>query len=130
MKENLNFRGQELLCPVKNFMSVAGGKWKVSILCILADNEHHRYGNIKRRLINITNAMLSQSLQQLEVDGLVSRIQYNEIPPRVEYILTEKGKSIIPVIVSMAKWSVENSVPSQNCQTEKKIFCSDCKQIK
>lgn len=130
MKEDVNFRGQELLCPVKNFMSVAGGKWKVSILCVLADNEYHRYGNIKRRLISITNAMLSQSLQQLEADGLISRIQYNEIPPRVEYILTEKGKSIIPIIVSMAKWSMENSVLSQNRPTEKGIFCNACKEIK
>ena len=74
--------------------------------------------------------MLSQSLQQLEADGLISRIQYNEIPPRVEYILTEKGKSIIPIIVSMAKWSMENSVLSQNRPTEKGIFCNDCKEIK
>lgn len=117
-----NFVGEELLCPIKSFMDVAGGKWKASILCILSDNKPHRYGRIKKKLGTITNAMLAQSLQQLEDDGLIERIQYNEIPPRVEYSLNEKGESIIPVLVDMARWSNENMM-----QEGRKFGCKECR---
>lgn len=116
-----NFVGEGLLCPIKYFMDVAGGKWKASILCILSDKEPHRYGRIKKKLGTITNAMLAQSLQQLEDDGLIDRIQYNEIPPRVEYSLNERGESIIPVLINMARWSNENLM-----NKGKKSSCSEC----
>lgn len=114
--------GEDLLCPVRYFMDVAGGKWKISILCILSDGAPYRYSYIKKRLGDVTNTMLSKSLQELEKDGILSRKQYPEIPPRVEYRLTEKGLSLIPMIVSMGKWGVER------CGEEKeKIYCKTCK---
>lgn len=110
-----NYPGEDLLCPIKYCMNIAGGKWKASILCILANGENHRYSSIKRKLGNVTNTMLSQSLQQLESANMILRIQYNEIPPRVEYSLTEEGKTIVPILIKMAKWGSD-----QMEKTEKK----------
>lgn len=117
--------GMDLLCPVRYFMDVVGGKWKIAILCILADGKSHRYSHIRRRLGDVTNTMLAKSLQELEQEGVVNRIQYPEIPPRVEYTLTERGHSLIPVIVSMAKWGVEQSGESKD-----KIYCATCQAKK
>lgn len=82
----------------------------------------YRYSYIKKRLGDVTNTMLSKSLQELEKDGILNRKQYPEIPPRVEYSLTEKGLSLIPVIVCMGKWGLES------CGEEKeKVYCKPCK---
>lgn len=121
-----NFRGEELLCPIKYCMDIAGGKWKSSILCILADEKPHRNSNIKRKLGNITNTMLTQSLQQLEDAGMITRTQYNEVPPRVEYSLTEDGKSIIPLLVQMGKWG---SIQMEK-HSEKRSYCKNCLNTK
>ena len=121
-----NFREEELLCPIKYCMDIAGGKWKSSILCILADEKPHRNSNIKRKLGNITNTMLTQSLQQLEDAGMITRTQYNEVPPRVEYSLTEDGKSIIPLLVQMGKWG---SIQMEK-HSEIRSYCKDCLNTK
>ena len=65
-----------------------------------------RYSTIKRRLGDITNVMLAQSLRELETAGIVYREQYNEVPPRVEYTLTEKGRSVLPALDMLAEWAV------------------------
>lgn len=117
-------KGEELLCPIKYFMDLVGGKWKVSILCVLSDGKPHRYGNIRKRLGNVTNTMLAKSLQELEFKGIINRVQYNEIPPRVEYSLTDKGDSLIPIVVDMAKWTVEN-----NSSDGVKVQCKTCREI-
>lgn len=120
MSNKADFTGEELLCPIRYFLDVAGGKWKTSILCILATGKPQRYSLIRRKLGNITNTMLAQSLQQLEDEGMVDRMQYNEIPPRVEYRLTEKGMSMVPVLIKMAKWGNDN-MPSEN-----QSYCLSC----
>lgn len=94
------------VCPFAYFMSTLGGKWKPAIVCVLATRGATRYSVIKRCLTGITNMMLSRSLKELEADGIVDRVQYNEVPPRVEYSLTEKGQSAIPVLVNIASWAV------------------------
>lgn len=121
----IDFNGEELLCPIKHCMNVAGGKWKSSILCILANGKPQRNSRIKRKLGGITNSMLSQSLQQLEEDGMINRIQYNEVPPRVEYQLSDDGKTMIPILLSMAKWGSEHMK-----KNNKKQFCEECMKIK
>ena len=78
------------LCPIRYMLEIFGGKWKLPIVCILSGGIPVRYSTIKRRLGDITNAMLSHSLKELEAAGVVHREQYNEVPPRVEYTLTEK----------------------------------------
>ena len=93
------------ICPLRYLTDTFGGKWKLPIMCILADMSPKRYSTIKRRLGNITGIMLSQSLKELESAGLVSRKQYNEVPPHVEYSLTERGKGAIPMLTAAAQWA-------------------------
>ena len=76
------------------------------IICILADQKPKRYSIIKRRLGDITNMMLAQSLKELEAAGLVNRRQFNEVPPHVEYSLTEKGMGVLPVLTAAAQWAL------------------------
>ena len=66
-----------------------------------------RYSELKRAIPGITGTMLSSSLKDLERDGLIVRRQYEEIPPRVEYFLTDKGKDLMPVFYEMAKWGLK-----------------------
>lgn len=96
-----------LLCPVRYTMDVVGGKWKLPILCMLAAGQPVRYSVLKRKLTGVTNMMLSQSLKELESANLVHREQYNEVPPRVEYSMTEKGNSILPALTMLGQWGAE-----------------------
>jgi len=112
------FVGEELLCPIKYFLEVAGGKWKTSILCILAN------GGTPTKYKIRSNTMLAKSLQELEDEDIVKRIQYNEIPPRVEYLLTDKGKTIVPILLKMAEWSSRSMVDKRNA-----TFCKKCQSI-
>ena len=95
------------MCPLKYMTQVFGGKWKIPIICILADQQPKRYSVIKRRLGNITNMMLAQSLKELEAAGMVSRTQFNEIPPHVEYSLTDRGRRALPILTAAAQWAVQ-----------------------
>ena len=109
----------ENICPLKYLAHTFGGKWKLPIICILSDMFPKRYSAIKRSLGDITNMMLSQSLKELESSGLVSRTQYNEVPPRVEYSLTERGKNALPMLTSAAQWALSemgNDGFAPNCE--------------
>jgi DNA-binding HxlR family transcriptional regulator len=111
-----------LLCPIRYGLGLIGGKWKLAIICILSNGEPKRYGEIKKRLSGITNMMLTQSLKELESDNLVSRKQYNEIPPKVEYRITESGKSLFPALHLFAHWGIDHI----NAHTNNTIFCGEC----
>ncbi|MCR5785202.1 MAG: helix-turn-helix transcriptional regulator [Eubacterium sp.] len=95
-------------CALKKVMGILGGKWKIMILCIIDNNEVVRYGDLRRSVYGITNTMLAQSLKELESDGLVVRMQYDEMPVRVEYSLTEKAHSIIPILLELKRWGEKN----------------------
>ena len=95
-------------CGLKKVLNIVGGKWKIMILCVIDNNEVVRYGDLRRSVFGITNTMLAQSLKELETDGLVSRVQYDEMPGRVEYSLTGKAKTLIPILLEMKKWGEEN----------------------
>ncbi len=84
-------------CPVQHTLAVIGGKWKVAILYYLV-GKTYRFGELKRKIPNITQKMLTQQLRELEDHGLVHREVYAEVPPRVEYSLTEFGKTLSPDI--------------------------------
>jgi DNA-binding HxlR family transcriptional regulator len=94
-------------CPVTATMSLIGGKWKILILH-LVNNDINRFGKMSMMLKDISKQMLTTQLRELESDGLIERTIYPEIPPRVEYFLTQKGKSLLPVIELMKEWGVEN----------------------
>ncbi len=105
-KKNLDIiKKEDLLCPVKYLIKVLGGKWKLPILCILEVGGTVRFGQIKKKLENVTNVMLSQTLKELEKDGIIIRHQYNEVPPRVDYQMTPKGKKVIPALSMLGDWA-------------------------
>ena len=94
----------EFRCYFQLAMMVIGGKWKPKVLFHLAQNEVVRFGALRRGVIGITEKMLIQSLKEMEKDGLVNRKVYRQVPPKVEYSLTNLGKSFIPVLNAMFEW--------------------------
>lgn len=98
---------ENLECPITAMLEVIGGKWKPIILYNLTLGTR-RFGQIDVRIPGISRKVLTEQLRELEKDGLITRKQYKEIPPRVEYSLTELGKSLSPVFKEMAIWGKEN----------------------
>lgn len=98
----------EFSCPVTYTISIVGGKWKWIILYMIYRQGIIRYGELKKRLPSIAHKTLSQQLDELEESAIIHREQYNQMPPRVEYSLTEKGKSLIPILIQMAQWGEQN----------------------
>ncbi len=94
-------------CPVTYALSLIGGKWKLPIIWALSRNGVLRYNELRRKVYGITNMMLSQSLKELERNGLITRSQYMEIPPRVEYALTKAGMNLLPALNQLATWGTE-----------------------
>ena len=95
-------------CGLKKVLDIVGGKWKIMILCVIDKEGTIRYGELRRRVFGITNTMLANSLKEMEADGLVERIQYMEMPVRVEYSLTSKAESIVPILLQLKKWGEDN----------------------
>ena len=91
-------------CPILHALDVVGQKWKLPILWYLHEAEATRYNELKRRMPGITNTMLTKSLRELEQAGLVSRNQYDTVPPRVEYSLTDLGRDLLPTLNELYKW--------------------------
>lgn len=114
---------KEMLCPLEYGLDIFGGKWKSRIICVLSSKDYLRYNEIRKELSNITDAVLSAMLKELIEDELISRKQYNEIPPKVEYSLTEKGKTVLPILQSICSWSRK----SATVDLEKKLpVCISC----
>lgn len=90
-------------CPVETTLLLIGDKWKVLILRDLIDGTK-RFGELKKSVGSISQKMLTQQLREMEEDGLVKRKAYAEVPPRVEYSLTEDGMSLKPILDSMWAW--------------------------
>jgi DNA-binding HxlR family transcriptional regulator len=97
-------RKQQAYCPVETVTQLVGGKWKTLILHHLMDHDVLRFGELKRRIPGITQKMLTNQLRELEADGLIVRKVYPEVPPKVEYSLTDLGKSLAPIIQDMKVW--------------------------
>ena len=96
---------KDIRCPLEYGLEIFGGKWKSRIICVLAAKEVLRYSELRREMGNITDAVLASTLKELIADNIVSRTSYDEIPPRVEYALTEKGASVVPILQSICHWS-------------------------
>ena len=95
-------------CSITYTLAVMSGKWKWVILWLLSRDTVKRYGEIKKDLKHITHKMLSQQLKDLESNLLINRKEYHQIPPKVEYSITEKGKTLIPILELMAQWGDKN----------------------
>lgn len=96
---------KDIRCPLEYGLDVFGGKWDSRIICVLAEKRILRYSQLRRELSNVTDAVLASSLKSLIGNGIVSRKSYDEIPPRVEYALTEKGLSVVPILQSICRWA-------------------------
>ena len=96
-------------CPVEATLELIGGKWKGIVLFYLLDGRL-RFSELKRKIGCVTQRMLTKQLRELEASGLVIRIVYAEVPPRVEYELTEEGKSLKPLLKSLKKWGEEHAM--------------------
>ena len=95
-------------CPVRTVLDRIGDKWSMLVMLVLGQNETLRFNEVHKSLGDISQKMLTVTLRTLEADGLVKRTAYPEIPPRVEYQLTERGETLIPHIHGLAGWANEN----------------------
>lgn len=95
-------------CPARQILSTIGNKWSILILILLDTKGTVRFNELSKYLEDISSKVLSQALKSLENDGLVNRTVYPEVPPRVEYNLTELSKTLLPHILSLSDWALEN----------------------
>ena len=107
------------ICPIMYAVSVIGQKWKIPILWQLAKSEKPmRFCEI-RKALKLTDAMLSKTLDELEEHGMIERIQYDCIPPKVEYTLSCKGKTLLPALLALRDWGAEQiREESRNCENQ------------
>jgi len=91
-------------CPVTRALEIIGGKWRIPIIWKLSTEKSLRYNELKRSISGITNIMLTRSLQSLEEHGLVKRVEFNKIPPHVEYSLTDSCHDLLPALKIINEW--------------------------
>lgn len=96
---------EDIRCPLEYGLAIFGGKWKSRIICVLTAKDTLRYSELRNEMKNITDAVLASTLKELIADQIVCRRSYDEIPPRVEYSLTDKGESVVPILQSICQWS-------------------------
>ena len=108
LKENLKKYTAISLCPVRNVVSRFSGKWSMLLLCVLSENEATRFSEICKAIPDISTKVLTDTLRSLENDRLISRKLYAEIPPKVEYSLTELGRSLMSHIENLIGWALDN----------------------
>lgn len=95
----------ELACPVSPVVDIVFSRWTTPILWVLNEFGRHRFVELAQRITTITPKVLTQRLRQLERDGLVVRTYHAEVPPRVEYEISELGRSLGPLFASLSEWS-------------------------
>mgnify|MGYP001458522116 CR=1 FL=1 len=95
----------DIRCPLEYGLEIFGGKWDSRVICVLNEKKVLRYSEIRKEMRNVTDAVLAATLKKLIANDLIQRKSYDEIPPRVEYSLSEKGQSVVPILQSICKWS-------------------------
>lgn len=110
LREELQRRliNKEFNCEKELTLSIISGKWKIVILWHLGHEGPHRYGQLFRLFKNISNRILTKQLRELEQDDIIERIIYDETPPRVEYLMTERGMTLLPIVDLMFDWGKNN----------------------
>jgi len=120
------------LCPVTTVQNTLMGKWKLIILWIL-HTKTRRFNELERLMPSISHGVLAQQLKELERDNLINRKAYNEVPPKVEYSLTEIGVSFIPIMTQMMEWGATYVLEMSNCNMDiciKNNFpCNKCHEL-
>lgn len=107
MKEKLCYVGNRE--PFEYTLSIISGKWKLKIIYLLVCMGTVRYGALKKNIDGMTHKMLSSQLKELQNKDIILRKQYMEMPPKVEYSLSKKGESLIPIVKAMCKWGEEHN---------------------
>ena len=95
-------------CPIRNVLARIGDKWTLLVLYTLEQEPVMRFNTLQRALPDISQKMLTLTLRTLEEDGMVSRKVYAEVPPRVEYTLTKRARSLLPYVNNLISWALEN----------------------
>ncbi len=113
----------EIRCPLRHGLQEFGGKWKPRIICVLNYKKTLRYSELRAEMADITDPVLAAALKELIRDNLVHRRSYDEIPPKVEYSLTERGKSVMPILQSICQW--EDSFQKADADSDIKL-CKKC----
>ncbi|WP_292368901.1 winged helix-turn-helix transcriptional regulator [Methanoregula sp. UBA64] len=108
-------------CPIQVSLSVIGGKWKPIILWFIKD-EPVRFSHLQKKIPGITPMMLAKQLKELVADGMIVRTIYPEVPPRVDYAITDDGRSVLPVLVALNDWGNEYQKRKFGCWSQK---CAD-----
>ncbi len=110
-------------CPVRSVLDKLGDKWSILVMMVLGEKETMRFNELSKEIGDISQKMLTVTLRGLEADGLVKRTIYAQVPPRVEYQITSMGKSLVPHIVSLSKWAVDNmpAIKESRAQFEAKV---------
>ena len=93
------------ICPIRDVLSRLGDKWSLLVLVSLQTNGVMRFGDLQRSIGDVSQRMLTVTLRTLEADGIVERKAYAEVPPRVEYRLTDRGRSLMPYLTGLVDWA-------------------------
>lgn len=112
---------KDIRCPLEYGLEIFGGKWNSRIICVLAEKKSLRYSQLRIEMVNISDAVLASTLKILLKNDIVKRTSFDEIPPHVEYSLTEKGLSVVPILQSIYRWAgayhrEENENTLMQCQ--------------
>lgn len=95
-------------CPIRNVLAHVCGKWSLLVMYVLKQNDTIRFNALNKAIPDISQKVLTTTLRSLEADGFITRHIYAEVPPRVEYSLTERGRSFIPLVENMISWAKDN----------------------
>lgn len=96
------------ICPIRNVVARFGDKWSLLVLLVINSNVTVRFNELGRQIPDISTRVLSSTLKTLEADGLIDRKVYAQVPPKVEYSLTDTGRSLIPLIMQLTEWAQQN----------------------
>lgn len=96
------------ICPIRNVVARFGNKWALLVIYILSERGSIRFNQLAKQIPDISSKVLSSTLHILEADGLVKRTVFPEVPVRVEYELTETGKTLVPIIIALTEWAQNN----------------------
>ena len=107
---------KDIRCPLEYGMEIFGGKWNSRIICVLATLGTPRYSELRKKMGNITDAVLATALKGLIANGIVARKSYDEIPPRVEYSLTERSIELIPILTQLMEWAEKYYADNQGVE--------------
>ncbi len=105
-----NSKKQEVVanCPIRNVLDRVGDKWSILVIMMLGDHGTLRFNELNAHIGTISQKMLTVTLKTLEADGLITRTLYPQIPPRVEYTLTDRGRSLLPTVALLSDWASAN----------------------